>query len=127
MEYQIIDKQLAEEMIDSYPGQYQTPKYLLFILEMNNLGFRVGLKEAKTTFSKYVLIEKGTQKYKIRFSNHRSKLSRELEQDCDFYVGVGNLGVITTEQVIEQIKESENTPKSDLGFLLSKALSGVSN
>lgn len=98
-----LTKQDIKTMIDRYPVEYDTPKYLLFMLEMVNCGFEVDLKKAKTTVSKYITIEKGNQCYKVRFSNHRSNFRRELERDCDFY---------KTEEVIKKIKELELEPKS---------------
>jgi hypothetical protein len=48
---------------------------------------------------------------KIRFSNHKANYSQEQNNDSDYYVGVGNNGVITTEQLIDKIqKEYERRP-----------------
>lgn len=110
-----------QELIENYPRQYPTPKYLLFMLEMSKCGFEVSLHKSKSTVSKYIYLRKGDKQYKVRFSNHRSNFRHELEADCDFYVGVGNMGVKTTETVIKEIKNLENT-LSDFGYLLKQAM-----
>ena len=57
----------------------------------------------KVRISKYVFITKGDEIYKIRFSNHKPIYYKELENDCDFYVGVSHTQVSTTEQIISKL------------------------
>lgn len=82
---------------------YSIPKWIQFCETMLSHGWSVSLHRAKTTVSKYVYIRKGKKNLKIRFSNHRANRYKEQIDDCDYYVGVGNFGVITTEKVIEYI------------------------
>ena len=91
----------TEGMITNYPKQYSTPKYLIFIREMIKSGYTV--KVYKAGVSKYVFIIKGDEIYKIRFSNHKPLYMKEIENDCDFYVGVSNTSVHTTEQIMTKI------------------------
>jgi hypothetical protein len=82
---------------------YNIPKWIIFSEVMLVNGYKVYLWESKSTVSKYVFITKENNTLKIRFSNHKPNKLRELNNDCDIYVGVGHLGVCTTEQVIEFI------------------------
>jgi hypothetical protein len=86
---------------------YPVPKWIQFSKTLLNDGWTIRLHRAKTTFSKYLYINKGELSLKIRFSNHKANRGAEDRNDSDYYVGVGNKGVITTEQLIIQIKELE--------------------
>lgn len=108
------------KLIKNYPKQYSTPKYLLFIRDMIEDGWEVKLHEVRV--SKYVFVTKGTQTFKIRFSNHKPILSKELEEDCDFYVGVSHKQVSTTQQIMEAVKQKENGEISAFGEVLKQAL-----
>lgn len=88
-------------LIEFYPKQYPTPKYLLFIKTMIELGWEVKLYKAGV--SKYVYVVKDDIIYKIRFSNHKPLYYKELENDCDFYVGISHKQVSTTEAIIKKI------------------------
>jgi len=84
--------------------QYEAPKYLRFILRMLREGWRAKLyipRESK--ISKYVFVYKEDKIYKIRFSNHKPTIHRELDNDCDFYAGISNLKIMTTEQIAKII------------------------
>jgi hypothetical protein len=105
-------KNLTQRYLDSQKPSYikngyPVPKWIIFSEKMLELGFIVSLHKAKSTYSKYIYLNKGLKKYKVRFSNHRANRGAELSNDCDFYVGVGNRGVITTEYLIEHIKKLE--------------------
>jgi hypothetical protein len=93
-----ISPDAIKQMIDRYPEQYPTPKYLLFIRNAIDAGLEVGLHRAVTTRSKYVFVYHGQQRYKVRFSDHKPAYEREQAGDCDFFVGVANKTVTTTEQ-----------------------------
>lgn len=66
-------------------------------------GWRVKLYTARV--SKYVFVLKEGEIYKIRFSNHRPLYEKEMENDCDFYVGISHFQTSTTEQIIKKITE----------------------
>ena len=89
-------------MIENYPKQFSTPKYLLFLKTMLEAGWESRLYVVGR--SKYVYIEKGDDLFKIRFSNHKPLYMREMADDCDYYVGVSHTQVSTTEQIIEKLK-----------------------
>jgi len=88
--------------IRHYPKQYEKPKYLLFILRMLREGWTVKLYVANKV-SKYVFVYKGDKIYKIRFSNHKPIIAKELDNDCDFYAGRSNLKVMKTEEIAKII------------------------
>lgn len=88
-------------MIETYDPRYKPPKYFEFIKTMILNGWTVKLYTAGV--SKYIFVIKGMHIYKIRFSNHKPIREKELENDCDFYVGITHLQASTTEQVIEKI------------------------
>ena len=86
---------------------YNLPKWVLFSEELIKDEWKVELCDSKSTVSKYLYISKNGQKFKIRFSNHKPNKQKESQKDCDYYVGVGNKGVITTEQVLKLIKNNQ--------------------
>lgn len=101
----------VKHTIQNYPKEYATPKYLLFIKNLLEDGWAVKLYTAGV--SKYVFCLKGDHLYKIRFSNHKPRVDKELEEDCDFYVGVSNLAVNTTEEIEQIIKDNYNQTNND--------------
>jgi hypothetical protein len=104
----ILIKQKLEILKPGYiKAGYSIPKWIIFSEKMLELGFKVSLHKSKSTVSKYIYITRGLKIYKIRFSNHKANRNAELSDDCDFYVGVGNRGTITTEYLIEHIKKLE--------------------
>jgi hypothetical protein len=96
-----ITSQKINREIKNYPKQYPTPKYLLFIKQMIDSGWMVKLYKAGV--SKYVFLIKGNDIFKIRFSNHLPLYYKEVESDCDYYVGVSHLQCSTTEQILNEI------------------------
>lgn len=75
---------------------YSKPRWIEFCEVALRRGFDVKLYEARRTASKYVTLRKGNRSFKVRFSNHKPIKSREVGNDCDFFVGVTNLTVTTT-------------------------------
>lgn len=96
------DLKWIEREIADYPKQYSTPKYLQFMRSMSEDGWDVRLYVAKV--SKYVFVSKGAILAKVRFSNHKPIRSREETQDCDYYVGVSNTNVMTTQEIENTLK-----------------------
>ena len=82
---------------------YTTPKWITFSEALLQAGWKVELKRSKTTFSKYIYINKGDRSFKIRFSNHKPNKGQQETNDCDFYVGISNGQVITTEMVLKKV------------------------
>lgn len=91
--------------IQSYSGtSFEAPKYLRFILRMLREGWRVKLYIPHSNkISKYVFVYREGKIFKIRFSNHKPIIQKELDNDCDFYAGISNLRVMTTEQIAKII------------------------
>jgi len=113
------------KLIAEYPKKYPTPKYLIFIRTLIELGWEVKVYEVRV--SKYVFVSKGGLLFKIRFSNHKPIYSKELEEDCDFYVGVSHKQVSTTEQIIKAIKDKEESSVTAFGMLLGIAMKTAKN
>ncbi len=90
-------------MIEKYPKRYATPKYMTFMREMLSDGWTVKLYTAGR--SKYVFVVKGEDVFKIRFSNHKPIYSKQMANDCDYYVGISHAETHTTDQIIKLIKE----------------------
>jgi len=95
---------IAKKISGYANSQYEAPKYLRFILRMLREGWRVKLyipRESK--ISKYVFVYNNDRIYKIRFSNHKPIIQKELDNDCDFYAGISNMKIMTTEQIAKII------------------------
>lgn len=93
---------ISLEDVEQIKGRYRDagfsiPKYLQFVEAALNYQCRVYLYDAQTTVSKYVTLMRGKRKYKVRFSNHKPNLNKEKNGESDFFVGVTNLAVTTTD------------------------------
>lgn len=99
-----LDKRANDAIQKGYPKA----KWIEFCEEMLSSGYDVFLYEARKTFSKYITIHHGKQRYKVRFSNHRPIPARELKGDCDFFVGVTNLTVTRTHDAIAAVHRWKN-------------------
>jgi len=82
---------------------YGKPKYILFCERALAAGLQVYLYEARHTASKYVTLRLAGRQFKVRFSNHKPIAAREAQGDCDFFVGVTNLGVTTTGEALRAV------------------------
>lgn len=82
---------------------YSKPRWIEFCEVALRRGFAVSLYEARRTFSKYVTLRKDGKAFKVRFSNHKPIKSREVGKDCDFFVGVTNLSVTTTDDALRAV------------------------
>jgi len=91
--------------------KYGKAKWIIFAEELLKSGYKVSLYEAKTTVSKHLTVEKGNKKFKVRFSNHRPNMRKELENDCDYFVGVTNFQVHTTEDALIAVNNYFNERK----------------
>ena len=82
------------------------PKWIQFcesLIETEGLVMR--LYEARHTNSKYITLTLNNSSFKVRFSDHKPIKYREEAGDCDFFVGVTNLGVSTTDQALIAVQE----------------------
>jgi hypothetical protein len=101
----VSNKKITQEFLDSriHPI-YGKAKWMLFCEELLP-DYDLYLYEARRTFSKYITVKRGDNSFKVRFSNHKPNLERELHKDCDFFVGVTNLGVTTTDKAIDATRQ----------------------
>lgn len=100
----ITNKYLTFDLLKQKTSKkYGKAKWIIFAEELLNKGFKVSLYEARRTFSKYLTVEKDGKYFKVRFSNHKPIKERELNNDCDFFVGVTNYKVTTTEDALKAV------------------------
>ena len=80
-------------------------KWIFFCEEMLKLGFIVKLYEARQTKLKYCIIVRDNdhRKFKVCFSDHKPIKRRELNEDCDFFVGMTHTGVRNTNDAINAV------------------------
>ncbi len=96
---------LAGMKPDYIKARYPVPKWIQFCDAMLDIGYKVRLIRAKTTYSKYIYVRNGRTQYKVRFSNHRPNQRQEEHNDADYYVGISNFQVMRTEAVIMDITQ----------------------
>lgn len=89
-------------------GRYGISQWIKFCYIMLNEGFGVNLYEARETYSKYITVidYRGNQSFKVRFSNHKPIKARELNNDCDYFVGVTHTGVRDIHGAIHELLQS---------------------
>lgn len=93
MTNEIVTKDMLRSRAESNKiNGYSVPKYIKFCEQLLKHGYTLELYEARSTFSKYITVKReGTNKsYKVRFSNHKPNLTKEINGDCDYFVGVTN-------------------------------------
>lgn len=102
---QVTQEFLLTRTAKAVAGGYAKQKWIFFCEVMLEREFRVSLYEARRTFSKYLTVTQAGRAgtFKVRFSNHKPIASREAAGDCDFFVGVSNQTVTTTEQAIQAV------------------------
>ena len=112
----IQHKKITQELLNSKVSKvYGKAKWIVFCEILLNEGYTLFLYEANKTFSKYVTVCKKGKTFKVRFSNHRPSYAKEFENDSDYYVGVSNLGITTTEDALRATREFFNKPKIKIG------------
>ena len=83
---------------------YPKPKWIEFCERLLPEGYTITLYEARRTHSKYINVSRGkAPSFKVRFSNHAPILSREINGDCDFFVGRTNLSTTTTSDALAAV------------------------
>lgn len=82
-------------------------KWVLFSTWWLYRGYEVRLYRAKRTVSKYVTVTDPARgvSFKVRFSDHKPILRRELDGDCDFFVGITNFDIHTTYDAVAAASE----------------------
>ncbi len=102
-------REIKQRMARAIGMGYEPQKWLLFCEEMLKIGYKVSVYEVQNTYSKYVRVYgPGDTSYQVRFSNHKPSYRRELNGDCDFFVGVTHTGVRTTTMAVNAVKECFN-------------------
>ena len=86
-------------------GGWPISKWISFCETMQARGFLTRVYESRSTRSKYVYVIRGERAFKVRFSNHRPNAEREIEGDCDFFVGVNHHSISTTADAIRAVEE----------------------
>lgn len=84
---------------------YPKAKWMEFCEVLLKDEYSLILHEAKQTNSKYITVCKDGKTFKVRFSNHKPILERELRGDCDYFVGVTNLRTTNTAMALEAVKK----------------------
>lgn len=104
----LLSIEYLESLKPNYVKQgYPVPKWISFSEALINEGWTVRAHYAKTTFSKYLFISKGKISKKIRFSNHKPNRNKENINDCDYYVGISHNQILTTEKLLDKLKQME--------------------
>lgn len=78
-------------------------KWIYFCEEMMRLGFTVELYEARQTKSKYCTVRRDNRSFKVRFSDHKPIYHREMQGDCDFFVGYTHTGIRNTHDAVNAV------------------------
>lgn len=103
--WRITESFLEERTRLSFSFGYPKQKWITFCEALISKGYKLWLYEAKSTVSKYITIGKDKRRFKVRFSNHKPNSYMEKVNDCDFYVGISNSKVTTTEDALKAVFE----------------------
>ena len=98
---QVGEKLLSERRARAMIGGFPVPRWVVFCEAMLAKRYRVYLREALSTYSKYISVVSNGRKFKVRFSNHRPSSAGFQMGDCDFFVGITQAGIATTEDAIK--------------------------
>jgi len=109
----VVNKQVDQTFLDRrykrIEGKYPKQRWIAFCEEMLQQKYDVFLYEAVETVSKYITVKKGRKYFKVRFSDHKPIKYREINGDCDFFVGRTNISVTTTDQAMQAVIEFMET------------------
>ena len=88
---------------------YPPSQWILFCEEMLKIGYKVSVKETLSTHSKYIKVHgPGDTTYLVRFSNHKPNRFREINNHCDYFVGITHTGVRTMNMAISAVRDCFN-------------------
>lgn len=92
-----VDKQLLKARYErAAKAGWGKAKWIELCETLMADGYKLSLYEARKTHSKYINVKNGKKRFKIRVSNHKPIKHREVRQDCDFFVGITNIGPAAT-------------------------------
>lgn len=94
----LVTEALLRQRVGS--GKLGVSKWIQYCRFMLAAGYTVHLYEARQTVSKYVTTSHGGAQYVVRFSNHKPNKRREMNHDCDMFVGVTHTGSRTMDDAI---------------------------
>lgn len=94
----IVTEEFLRQRVGS--GIVGVSKWIQFCRFMLKRGYKVTLYEAQQTVSKYVTVHHLDKTYTVRFSNHKPNKYRELNGDCDMFVGITHTGARTVNDAI---------------------------
>ncbi len=83
--------------------RYGKQKWIEFCEHLLNDGFELSLYEARETVSKYITVKHNGREFKVRFSNHMPNKTRELNGDCDLFVGKTHKGIINSKTAMLEV------------------------
>ncbi len=100
------EKVTPEFLKSKISEKYGKQKWIIFCEILLTKGYTLKLYEAKKTFSKYITVIKNGRYFKVRFSNHKPSMTKQIiEKDSDFYVGVSRSGITTTEDALKAVEK----------------------
>jgi hypothetical protein len=115
MSFKASNLKITKEFLDKRSNNciakgFSKQKWIFFCEDLLAKGYSLELYEARRTFSKYITINGS---YKVRFSNHKPLYNRELNKDCDYFVGVTHTGIRTTEDALQAVDKYFLSKESD--------------
>jgi len=112
-----IKGKVSLELLRSYKRKaeqrdYGVPKWLQFALHFAEQygvkrDVKVSLYSARKTYSKYVTISANGENVKVRFSNHKPNFEKELNNDCDYFVGPRHNGRFLDTETVKALVETD--------------------
>jgi len=95
---------------DKFLSRQKNYKWVQYCEFFHNMNYGVILYEAAHTKSKYVYVSDGSRVFKTRFSDHPPNKDKELNGDCNFFVGRSNFNTThTQEAIMATLKHFEKT------------------
>jgi hypothetical protein len=84
---------------------FSKQKWIEFSEKFCKEGYELTLYEARKTKSKYITLRRYGKEFKVRFSDHMPSKVRELNGDCDFFVGRTHTGIRSTQDAIKATRK----------------------
>ena len=96
---------------------FPVSRWIVLVESLMALGLQVTVYEPPTTHSKYIraYVHLEGPCFKIRVSDHKPVFAKEALGDCDFFVGVTNLGVTSIRDAEQAVIRHFNIQPSNGG------------